>query len=312
MKIAYLGSPEFVVPPLEVLLKAGAEVVCYISQPARQSGRGKVLTDPPLVQFARSKGLTVFQPENINDPAFLEKFSQMGVDVAITASYGQLLSRAFLAIPRRATINIHPSLLPKYRGATPVPSALLDGLSETGVTILFTVFRMDAGNIILQERTPIGLEETAELLTSRLFTVGGNILPKAIKMLEDPSFVGTPQEEDAVTHCRKLKKELGLIAWDQNARGIYNTYRAYFPWPGSYTHLGERRTVITAMGLHAEAGPSLKPGQFWYNRKARKIIVATKSGLLELISLKPEGGKEVSAESFWNGLKLVGEVGEFR
>jgi folate-dependent phosphoribosylglycinamide formyltransferase PurN len=155
MRLVYMGSPSEVIAPLESLIKhcqkSGDEVVAVVSQPAKPAGRKQTLTDPPVATFAKEQGLRCLQPIKASDPAFLEELKSLEVDVIITAAYGQILSNAFLAIPRRATINIHPSLLPAYRGAIPVPAALLDGLETTGVTVLFTVKALDAGNIILQK-----------------------------------------------------------------------------------------------------------------------------------------------------------------
>jgi methionyl-tRNA formyltransferase len=310
MRVAFLGSPSFVIPPLEELLRAGVEVACVISQPSRQAGRGKAVVDPPPVTFAREKALKVFQPENINQSEFLETFRALEIDVAITASYGQLLSREFLSIPKRATINIHPSLLPKYRGAIPVPAALLDGLRETGVSVLFTVFKMDAGNLIVQEKTSIEPDETADRLTARLFKRGGELLVPALKLLEDETFVGTPQDETQVTRCRKLAKDDGRINWNEPAEKIYNAYRAFYPWPGSFTFLGDRRIVVTAMKLENSAR-SLEPGQFQYDKATKSLFVGAAKGTLRLEKLKPEGGKELGADAFWNGLKSEQQQGRF-
>ena len=156
MKLAFFGSPEDSIAPLQHLLDQGADVALVVSQPAKPAGRGRHLIDPPVATFAKEKGLPLLQPTKASDPDFLEQLQSFAIDVVITCAYGQILTQSFLDIPRRATINIHPSLLPKFRGATPVNSSILAGDSQTGVTVLFTVRKLDAGHIIIQEETAIG------------------------------------------------------------------------------------------------------------------------------------------------------------
>lgn len=308
MRLVFLGSPEAVLKPLQALMEpsfaaAGHELVGVVSQPARPNGRGQAPEDPPIAAFARAKGIPVLQPESARDPAFLEAFAALKPDVAITAAYGQILSDAFLAIPKRGTINIHPSLLPKYRGATPVPAALLAGETTSGVSILFTVKKLDAGNIILQESTPIAANETAGALTSRYFELGAQMLLAALAKLEDLAFVGTPQDERRVTICRKIEKQHGLIDWDLSAEEIYNRFRAYDPWPGTYTFLAGRRHVIVEMSAEPERRNALTPGEAVLDKKQQSLAVSTGEGTLHILKLKPAGGKITAAPALWNGLK---------
>jgi methionyl-tRNA formyltransferase len=312
MRILFLGSPECAVHPLKFLIENGFSVVGCVSQPARPAGRGKSLQDPPVAQYAKERGVPTVQPASVNEPATLEYLRSLNVDVALTAAYGQMLSKDFLTIPRRATINIHPSLLPKYRGATPVPSALLDGLGETGVTILFTVFKMDAGNIVVQKKFGIQPNETADVLTDRLFGEGAQLLPEALALLEDGKFEGTVQNEAAVTLCRKLTKESGAVAWDSGVERIYNQYRAYFPWPGTYTFYNGRRIVLSqlarAHGLPEHKGET---GAFYLDKPSRRLLVNGADGALEILRLRPEASKEISGFDFWNGLKMTTGRGRF-
>ena len=201
-----MGSPQEVVSPLETLLAAGPDfnVVAVVSQPPRPVGRSGKLQDPPLAEFAKLRGLLTLQPESARDPDFLEQLRGLDVDVIVTAAYGQILSPKFLGIPKRATVNIHPSMLPKYRGATPVPAAILSGEIESGVSILFTVKALDAGAVICAEESAIALDETSGAMTQRLFELGGLLLVKALEKLRDPNFSGEPQDDRLATHCRKI------------------------------------------------------------------------------------------------------------
>lgn len=307
MRLVFLGSPEAVLKPLETLwtnAKAwGHELVGVVSQPARPVGRGRVMTDPPVAAFAKAKGVPVLQPEKAGDPAFLEAFKAWQPDVAITAAYGQILTDAFLAIPKRGTINIHPSLLPRYRGATPVPAALIDGETASGVTILFTVKKLDAGNIIVQEKTPIGPKETAGELTVRYFELGARLLEPALQKLADPAFAGDPQDDKKVTHCKKIEKQDGAVDWEQPAEDTFNRYRAFAPWPGTFTFLQGRRVAITEMELDTQGISALEPGQAIFDKKHHCLTVGTGEGALRILKLKPADSKEILAAAFWNGLK---------
>ena len=307
MRLIFLGSPEAVLAPLQMLqtqAKAwGHELVGVVSQPARPTGRGQNLVDPAVAQFAKANGIPVLQPEKASDPAFLQAFKELSPDVAITAAYGQILSDAFLAIPKRATINVHPSLLPKYRGAIPVPAALMEGETTSGVTILFTVKKLDAGNLIVQERTPIQPKETAGELTTRYFALGATLLESALRKLEDPNFVGDPQDEKKVTHCRKIEKQHGMVDWQLPAEDSFNRFRAFCPWPGSYTFLQGKRLALTEMELDPQGFSALAPGHAVYDKKHQCLTVGTREGALRILKLKPAGGKEQQAGAFWNGLK---------
>ena len=315
MRIVFLGSPQEVIPPLQSLMTmaeaGGIELLGVISQQARPTGRSGKLVDPPLAAYAKENHLAVLQPEKVGSPNALDQLRAWQPDVCITAAFGQILSDAFLAVPRRATINIHPSLLPAYRGATPVPAALLDGLTTTGVTVLFTVKKLDAGNIIVQQSVDIGAEETGGALTRRLFTVGAGLLPGALSLLEDPGFSGTPQDEPRVTLCRKIDKEDGRIDWHAGSSRIFNRFRAFDPWPGSFTFGSRGRIVITGMALCFETPRErLLPGRFFLDRPRGSLLVGTGDGTLQVTRLKPAGGKELDARAFWNGLNIK-EQGEF-
>lgn len=307
MKLVLLGSPSEIIKPFQQLIddskKLGVEIVAVVSQPARRVGRGKTIADPPFAAFAKEQGLKVLQPEKASNPEFLEELRNLEPDVMITAAYGQILNQEFLDIPTRATINIHPSLLPKYRGAIPVPASLLAGDKETGVSILFTVKKLDAGNIILQESVSIAPEETADVLMERLFALSGDILPKALDLLTDPDFSGTPQDEALITHCKKIDKADGLIDWSESAEKIFNQYRGLFPWPGSYTFLQGKKVNLEKVKMIPEDLNLGSNGQFQYSKKEKTIQIQTGSGTIVALQLKMQGSKIMDAASFWNGLK---------
>lgn len=307
MRLIFMGSPEPVIAPLEMLIRQGParghSVLAVVSQPARPVGRRGILTDPPVAAYAKGVGVTVLQPQKASAPSFLEEVRTLEPDVIITAAYGQILTPDFLAIPKRGTINIHPSLLPRYRGATPVQAALMEGDAVSGVTILFTVQKLDAGNIIAQEAYPIAGDETAGSLMERYFRLSGVLLLSALDLLADPTFLGRPQDEGQVTHCRKIKKEDGLVDWTQPAEKIINYYRAFAPWPGSFTFFNSKRIALSDFTLDPESKPVGSPGSFDFDKDRRLLRVVTGRGNLFVGKLKPAGGKDVDAAAFWHGLK---------
>lgn len=314
MRIVFMGSPEEVIAPLKTLEnlceKTEHQITAVVSQPPKKVGRRGVLTDPPLASYAKSQGLLVLQPASAKHPDFLEELETLKPDLIVTAAYGQILSDEFLAIPKRATINIHPSLLPAYRGATPVPAALLDGVKTSGVTILFTVKKLDAGAIIAQQKSELGIKETTGDLTKRLFEMGGNMLPEAINSLANPGFLGTKQEEDSVTFCHKISKQDGLVHWQKDANEIVNHYRAYTPWPSVYTFYQGKRLTLCEMSLASDnidlPKHSTHPGSFFYIKKEKALYVYCGNQKAVLIhKIKPEGGKVLDIASFINGIKGV-------
>ena len=308
MRLVYMGSPSEVIAPLEYLLQHayenGHEVVAVVSQPAKPAGRKMVLTDPPLAAYAKDRGLRCLQPLKASEPQFLEELRNLAPDIIITAAYGQILTSTFLALPARATINIHPSLLPLYRGAIPVPAALLDGHTQTGVTVLFTVKALDAGNIIVQETFDIGEAETAQDLTARMFKESGPLLLKALDQLKDPHFTGLVQDESKITFCKKIAKTDGAIDWSKDAKTLWQEFKAYQPWPGVYTErLGVR---IVLEDLAPAEAPELKAGEFYFDKKAKALLVGTGKGQLAIVRLKSAGSKSMDAAGYWNGLRSTG------
>ena len=298
MRICFFGSPSEVIPLLETLSKH-CELVAVVTQPAKPCGRGKVLTDPPVAQYAKFKGLKIMQPISAKSPEFLAELQSFKPDLCITAAYGQILSDEFLKIPTRGTINIHPSQLPQYRGATPVPSALLNGDKQTGVSILFTVKKLDAGAIILQQKFAIKDDETAGELTSRLFKESGKLLTTAIEKLEDKSFGGIAQNEKEVSHCKKITKADGEINWNDPAEKIFNQYRAYTPWPGVFTFSQEKKRFIFGKITFSKEDLNTPQGTCFFHEN--RLMVSCGRGSIEIHSLQPEGKKMVASHTLLNG-----------
>jgi len=308
MRIIFMGSPIEVLAPLEIIVeggrRVGAELVGIVSQPPRASGRGGRLQDPPVATYGKEKKVLTLQPENAKSPDFLDELRKLKPDVIVTAAYGQILSDDFLKIPTIGTINIHPSLLPKYRGATPVPAALLDGCTVTGVTILFTVKQLDAGHIILQKEFPILEGETAGALTQRLFVASSSMLLDVLgRLSNDPATKGQAQDSSQATFCKKISKDMGQIDWTQNATTIFNRYRAFHPWPGSFTNFIDRSISITDMSLTNSQETHSEVGKMQFEKTSKAIVVSCGSGSVRIHKLKPAGGKDLDAAAFWNGIR---------
>jgi methionyl-tRNA formyltransferase len=308
VRVVFFGSPSEVIAPLAHLFDLSkktsrdVELVAVVSQPSKPVGRGGQISDPPVASWAKEHNIACLQPDSAKDAGFLGALKELNADVFVTAAYGQILSDALLAIPKRATINIHPSKLPLYRGATPVPAALLDRLSKTAVTILFTVKKLDAGPLILSKDFDIHADESAGELTLRLFSESSLLLEDALSKLKDPTFAGVPQDDTQASYCKKIEKDDGLVAWDQSADHIYSRFRAFLPWPGSWTVLSDRRVVIVKMRLTQESSV-LPSGSVEWNKSTKSLYVHTKDRIIAIEQLKPAGGKIMDAASFWNGLR---------
>ena len=312
MRIVYMGSPEEAIAPLSYILKhaEGAEVTAVVSQPAKAIGRGRKAqpVDPPVAAFAKSQGLLVLQPPKAKDPDFLEHLRQLRPELVITCAYGQILSQDFLDIPSSGTINIHPSLLPAYRGATPVPSAILAGETTTGVTIAQTVRELDAGPIILQQSSDIAPDEDGGQLLARLLRESGPLLGQAIRAISSGEARYTPQAPERASHCRMVSKEQGRVDWTDSAARLYRQFRAYRPWPGTFTSFRGQRISFDALSmltLEPDSTDNEKQiGTFVYDQQRKGIVVVCGGETHLLVSrLTPAGRKTQDAAAFWNGIR---------
>jgi methionyl-tRNA formyltransferase len=316
-RVIFMGSPSEVISVLQGLENMHTngllELVCVISQPARPVGRKRKLQDPPVAIYAKERHILTLQPDKARDSAFLAELELLKPDIVVTAAYGQILSQEFLNIPTRATINVHPSLLPKYRGATPIPSALLHGDEQTGVTILFTVKALDAGSMILQTNHAIKPHETAAELTQDLFQLGAELLPDALGNLQSPTFDGIPQEESKISHCKKILKTDGLVNWSDKAHVIHNKFRAFQPWPGLYTYFGDRKITISKVQISSSKMATGNPpcGGFNWDNDLGALRVKTSDGYLDIFELVPEGSKLMNSKSFWNGIARNSTITSF-
>jgi len=299
MRIVFMGSAELAVPSLKALLEhSGDEVVGVVSQPDRPAGRSRNLTPCPLKAFAESRGLNIMTPDKVGAPESLEALKALEPDLFVVVAYGQYIPSAVIQLARHEAINVHPSLLPKYRGSAPIQWAILNGDDETGVSIIYLAKKMDAGDILRQERYVIDPDDTSAVLHDRLAEMGARLLLETIEDIRARRVSRTVQDDGAAVEISKLSKEDGKIDWSMPAEAIRNRIRAFDPWPGSYCILPDGN-AIKVWKASTEAGEGT-PGQLLDDR----LLVATGSKALRLLEVQPSGRKRMPAESFLNGHSL--------
>ncbi len=306
MRIIFFGTPLFAVPSLKILLDEGRDVVAVVTQPDRLKGRGHVLSAPPVKEFALARGIPVLQPDRIKTPEFLRELGSLCPEVIAVVAYGRILPAGILTLPPLGCVNVHGSLLPKYRGAAPVQWAVINGDPKTGITTMLMNEGLDTGDILLQEETLISDDDTTQSLSLRLSEIGASLLARTLDGLKDGTVSPVPQNGEP-SFAPPLSKEDGRIDWKWPARRIFNLIRGTFPWPGAYGQLkGERVVILRASVLDSDAAD--RPGTISAPGEGR-LLVQTGSGLLSVHELKPEGRKAMAASDFVNGRRLGAGTG---
>lgn len=306
MKIAFLGTPEFALPSLDMLYQSSHELGVF-TQPDRPVGRHAVLTPPPTKAYALEHGIPVFQFEKIRLPEGVESLKAFAPDLMVTAAFGQILSAENLAIPKYGCINVHGSLLPKYRGAAPIQWAIINGETETGITTMMTDVGMDTGDILLVDRVAINENETAGELFERLSALGAETLKRTIVALEAGTLVRIPQDESQATKCPMLKKEHGKIDFNKTAREVHNLVRGTNPWPGAYALLDGEPLKIHSTLLSGFDFGSAQQGALKGDAKSG-LFVRCADGWLEITELQASGSKRMNAKDFLKGHPLEGKI----
>ena len=307
MRILFMGTPEFAVPSLRALVDAGYEVIGAVTQPDRPAGRGHKLVPSPLKAAAQQLGLAVYQYGRIRDAAAVDEMRRLKPDVMVTAAYGQILSQRVLDIAPMGVVNVHGSLLPRYRGAAPIQWAVIDGLRETGVTTMLTRRGVDAGPILMQEKMAILLEETAGELSARMAGVGARLLCKTLAALEKGEITPVEQNPEQATQCPMLAKEHGRIPWSDPAEAIANRVRGVNPWPGAYCYYeGMLLKIWKATALPGGGGA---PGRVLCADVHKGLILSAGEGSLRVDILQMPGKKPMPAQDFLRGRSI--EEGSF-
>ena len=305
MRIVFFGTPEFAVPSLKKVLEAGHDVVAVITQPDKGKGRGRRMAEPPVKALALVKGIPVRQPDGIKSPDFVEEIAALRPDAVVVVAYGKILPPSLLIVPLLACINVHASLLPKYRGAAPIQRAIMNGEVKTGITTMRMDEGLDTGDVLLREETEIREEDNAYTLAVRLSELGAFLLIRTLAGLQDGSILPVPQSGEP-SYAPPLRKDEGRIRWSFPAREIANLVRGAYPWPGAYCFLnGERITILGARALGQDSGAG--PGKI-EGVSEKELLVGTGKGLLAVTEVKPEGRKAMSAADFSHGRHLRGGI----
>ncbi len=310
MKIIFMGTPEFSAAGLEALIGAGHQVVLAVTQPDRQKGRGKAVQFPPVKECALAHDIPVIQPKRIRDEQWEGILREYDADIGVVIAFGQILPEWILQLPRLGCINVHASLLPKYRGAAPIQQCIIDGEKKTGVTIIQMDAGIDTGDMILKREVPIEEDETGGSLHDKLASTGASLLLEAITLLEEGKARFEKQEDEAASYVGMMKKEMGNIDWSRDAVSIERLIRGLSPWPSAYTQLGGKTLKLwQAEALPVDSdllteGKKPVPGQILSVTK-QAFFVACGEGMLKIKSLQLEGKKRMDAEAFLRGYTIA-------
>ena len=304
MRIVYFGSPGAAIPSLERLLQAGHSIELVITQPDKPAGRGKAPTPPPVKEAARRHGIPVLQPEKIRkDPEVLAALGKIAPDIIVVVAYGQIIPSTIINLPQHKSVNVHFSLLPKYRGAAPVQWAILSGEEKTGVTIFELNERMDEGDILSQLETDIGPRENARELEERLSRLGADLLVKILEEIDELPHL--PQDQARATLAPRLHKDQGRIDWGKDAISIDRMVRAFSPWPGAFTFFRGQRIIIHAGSLLTVPASPPEPGRIVEVRREGPVVACGDGGAYLIERLQRENRKEMAAADFLRGTKIA-------
>ncbi|MFV1950403.1 MAG: methionyl-tRNA formyltransferase [Nitrospinota bacterium] len=307
MKIIFMGTPDFAIPTLKSLIESRYNVVCVVTRPDRPKGRGRGLTPPPVKIAADSWGMPILQPESVKNNGFTDKLKGFKPDIIVVVAFGQILTGEILNIPIYGCINLHASLLPKYRGAAPINRAIINGEKITGITTMQMDKGMDTGDILLKREVEISSLDDAVTLHDRLSEIGAGAIIETLEMIELRTLCPISQDYEHASYAPKLKKEDGLIDWGKDSSGIYNLVRGVIPWPGAYTYHGEAKLKIWKVDSR-EGKESGKGGEIM-DIRSDGIEVAAGKGSVIIKEIQPEGKKRMKAEEYIRGYKIeVGEV----
>jgi len=301
LKVVFFGTPRFAVPSLDALLRSNHTVIAAVTQPDRPRGRGHRVSNAPVKARALEVALPVFQPDRLRDPAFSDALRSLDPDLGVVAAYGRILPDALLALPRLGMINVHASLLPRYRGAAPVHRAILAGEHETGVTIMRIVKELDAGPMLASRRCDINPEATSEEVEAELAEAGAALLVEIVDRLAQGQVGDVPQDDALATYAPRLTREDGSIPWGDTARQIHDRVRGLYPWPHAFTFLDGHRVILLRTRIGANPGRAVvEPGTI-VAASGSDLAVQTGSGLIHITELQPEGKRPMTAREFLAG-----------
>jgi methionyl-tRNA formyltransferase len=306
MVVVFLGTPQFAVPTLRRLLESPHSVAGVITQPDRPRGRGQKVTHAPVKALAVERGIPVYQPDRLKPPEVAGALRAWNADLGVVAAYGRIIPEHLLTIPRFGMINVHASLLPKYRGAAPVHRAVISGDDQTGVTIMRVVKELDAGGMFAKITRPIGPEETSDVVETALAEMGAELLVAVVDQLALGTAHEEPQDATQATYAPRLTKEEGLIDWTQAASTIHNRVRGLYPWPHAYTFFNRTRLIVLRSSVATRtAGASASAPGTIQGATSEAIQVATGDGELAILEVQPEGRRAMRVHDFLLGHRLA-------
>jgi methionyl-tRNA formyltransferase len=300
LRVVFFGTPQFAVPSLEHLIRSPHQVVGVVTQPDRPRGRGQKVTDAPVKATAVQHNLPVFQPARLRDPEVADTLTQWAPDLGVVAAYGKILPESVLNLPRLGMINVHGSLLPQYRGAAPVQRAVMDGVPQTGITIMRMVAALDAGGMFAKVTRPIGPDETSDVVERDLANLGAPLLIEVIEDLAAGRAIEEPQDEALSTYASKITKEEGLVDWTLPAVAIHNRVRGLYPWPHAFTYLDGERLILMRTHVVNETTEAA-PGTVVDVAGGLLHVATGSSGRLAIDEIQPEGRRAMKTRDYLAG-----------
>ncbi|MCI8494347.1 MAG: methionyl-tRNA formyltransferase [Lachnospiraceae bacterium] len=303
MKVIFMGTPDFAVGTLEALIQAGHEILLVVTQPDKPKGRGKSMQFPPVKEAALSHDISVYQPRRVRKPECVDYLRKYQADIIVVVAFGQILPCEILAMPKYGCVNVHASLLPKYRGAAPIQWAVINGERVTGVTTMRMDEGLDTGDMIMKEEVELVPEETGGSLFDRLAQTGAELCVRTLEAIQDGTAVYIPQDHEAATHTTMIKKELGEMDWSRPAKELECLIRGLNPWPSAYTHLNGKTLKIWKAIVVAQEMEKQEPGVVTAVEKDR-IVVQTGDGQLALLEVQMEGKKRMATDAFLRGFSV--------
>lgn len=299
LRIAFFGTPDFAVPTLDALFRSRHTVAGVVTRADRPRGRGHKTTDAPVKALAVAAGVPILQPERLKDPAFVAAFLGLAADVAVVAAYGKILTEEVLGVPRLGFVNVHASLLPRYRGAAPVHRAVIAGDRETGVTIMRVVRELDAGPMLAHASRPISRDETSDDVERELARLGADLLVATLDELAAGRVVEVAQDDRQATYARKVTRDDGIVDWQWPAERIHNLIRGLHPWPHAFAFLSQERVIFRRSRWTPQVSAEA-PGTI-VEAAGDRLAVAAGSGIVELTEIQPEGRRPMAIRDFLAG-----------